>query len=128
MNTMFDGRVVAYVEMQKRLILESAPIPSIHRLMIAYIKGPRDDFAIPFGQYDAHMRGHTAVKLIEKIFGQVLAAVVESIDMALVKTKHRPQLLPRQLLPFDCVDGYPLLKDLAPLALNLVPAIAAKTR
>src|SRR5215475_8840672 len=124
---MFDGGVIADVEMQKRLLFESAPIATIHRRVVPHVESAGDDFSLSLGQHQANVRRKPALNLIEKLRRKVLAAVVVPIDMALVKAKHGAHLCSREISPFESADNNSSLGNFAPLPFDLVTSITAET-
>ena len=105
---MFDGGVIADVEMQKRLLFEGAPIAAIHRRVVPHIESAGDDFAVALGQHQANVRRKPTVNLIEKLRREVLAAVVVPIDMAFVEAKHGAHLRSREIAPSKARITMPL--------------------
>src|SRR4030095_9715921 len=124
---MFDGGVIADVKMQKRLLFEGTPIAAIHRRAVPHIESAGDDFPFSLGQHQANMRSKPTVNLIEKFHREVLAAVVVTIDMALVEAKHGAHLRSREIRPFEGPDNYSPLSDFPSLPFNLITPITAKT-
>src|SRR5215510_5772232 len=123
---MFDGGVIADVEMQKRMLLESAPIAAIHRRVVPHVESARDDFPRSLGQHQANVPCKPTLNLIEKFRREVLAAVIVPIDMALVEAKHGAHLCSREISPFEGTDNNSPLSDFPPLPFDLVPSITAK--
>jgi hypothetical protein len=127
MYAMLDGGIVANVEMQEGLLLESTPVPAIHRCPVPDIESAGDDFPVSLGQHQAHIRRQPAVNLIEKFRREVLAAVIVTIDMTFIKAKHSAHLGSRQIVPFERPDSDSSLTDFAPFSFNLVAPITAET-
>src|SRR5262245_59620770 len=123
---MFDGGVIADVEMQKRLLFESAPIPTIHCRAIPHVESAGDDFSLSLRQHQANVRRKPTLNLIEKFRSEVLPAVVVPIDMALVEAKHRAHLCSREISPFEGADNNSPLSDFPPLPFDLITSITAK--
>src|SRR6266850_794764 len=124
---MFDGGVIADVEMQKRLLFEGAPIAAIHRRAVPHIESAGDDFPLALGQHQANVRRKPTVNLIEKFRREVLATVVVPIDMGLVEAKHRAHLCSREISPFEGPNNNSPLSDFPSLPFNLIASITAKT-
>src|SRR5215468_8628971 len=123
---MFDGGVIADVEMQKRLFSESTPIPAIHRRVVAHVEGAGDDFSLSLGHHQANVRRKPTLNLIEKFRREVLAAVVVAIDMTLVEAKHRAHLCSREVSPFEGTNNNSLLRDFPSLPFDLITSITAE--
>src|SRR6476660_4579096 len=51
-DRVLDGGVVTNIEMQKRMFLETAPIPAVHRGVIAHIECPGDNLALALGKHE----------------------------------------------------------------------------
>src|SRR5574339_774732 len=66
------------------------------------------------------------MQFIEEVLSQILPAVIEPVDMIFVQSKHRAQMLLRQVLSFVGADCNAALLHFTPLALDLVAAVAAK--
>ena len=81
---MLDGRVVTDIEVKKRMFLGASPVAAIHRLVIAHIEGAGDDLAVALGEHQAEMRGKALVQFVKKFLGQILPAVIQPVDVALV--------------------------------------------
>lgn len=124
---MLDGGVVTDVEMQERLLFESAPIAAVHRCAVAHVESARDDFPLALGQHQTNVRRKPTVNLIEKFRREVLAAVVMPIDMALVEAKHGTHLRSREISPFEGPDNNSPLSDFPSLPFNLITSVTAKT-
>src|SRR5688572_28873033 len=92
-DAMLDGRVITDIEMEKRLILDGAPVSSVHGRMISDIKSSGDNLAVAFGQHQTNMARKISMQLVEELLREILAAVIKSIDVAFVKTKHGAHVL-----------------------------------
>src|SRR5262245_54034015 len=101
---MFDGRVIADVEMQKRLFFEGTPIAAIHRRVVPHVEGASDNFSLSLGQHQANMRCKPTLNLIEKFRREGLPAIVVPIDMAFIEAKHGAHLRSREISPFESPD------------------------
>src|SRR5678816_289553 len=84
-NRMLDGGVVTHIEMQKGMFLETAPIPAVHRSVIAHVECPRNYFAVTFGKHEAEVRGETALQVVKKLSRQILPAIIKSVHMPFVQ-------------------------------------------
>src|SRR5829696_7391626 len=112
--------------MEERVILERAPVSPVHSRMISDVKGSGDNLAVTLGQHQANIAREPSLKLFKKRFRQVLATIIESIDVAFVKTKHGAHMFLRQLFALDRTDRDSALRNFAPLALDLVAPVAAE--
>ena len=72
------------------------------------------------------MAREPSLKLVKELLRKILAAVVESIDVTFVKTEHGAHMFLCQLFTLHRADRDFPLRDFAPLALDLVTAIAAE--
>ncbi len=90
--------------MEEGVILERAPVSSVHGGMISDVKSSSDNLAVAFGQYQADIAREPSLKLDEELFRKVLTAIVESIDVVFVKTKHGAHMLLCQLFTLHRTD------------------------
>src|SRR5512132_1997677 len=95
---MLDGRIVADIEVEKRMLLETPPIAAIHSLVITHIEGACDNLAAAFSQHQAKILGKTLLQLVKKFLRQILPAVVKPVDMAFVQAEHGAQMFLREFL------------------------------
>src|SRR5258706_11411879 len=121
-DRVFDGGVVANVEMEKRMLLVAAPVAPVHGGVIANVESARNKLAIALGQHQAHIRSETAVQFVKKLLGEILPAVVKPGDVPPVELGDGAQMLLGQLFAFAGAHGYAALPPLAPLSLEPVVA------
>ena len=112
---MFDGGVIADVEMQKGLLFKGTPIAAIHRRLVPHVESAGDDFPFSLRQHQANVRRKPTLNLIEKLRREVLAAVVVAIDMAFVEAKHGAHLRSREIVPLEGADNNSPLRPLVAL-------------
>lgn len=125
-NGMFDGGIITDVEVKKGYVVKGAPIAPIHRVVIAKIERSSDNFAALLGEHQASVIGESAVDRFEKFLREILAAVIEPVDMILVQAKHRGEMAPSQFLAFNGSNRNTPLRHFTPFPLDFVPPIAAK--
>ena len=112
--------------MEEGLVLGGAPVSSVHGRLISDVKGSRDNLAVAFGQHQTNMARQPSMKLVEKLLREILAAIIESIDVAFVKTKHGAHMFFCQFFALHRSDCDSPLRNLASFALDLVAPIAAE--
>ena len=108
------------------MVLESAPVSSVHGGMISDVKGAGDNPAAAFGQHQADIAREPSLKLVKELFRKILTAIIESIDVAFVKTKYGAHMFLCQLFALYRPDRDSPLRNFASFALDLVTPIAAE--
>ena len=106
--------------------MEGTPVSSVHSGMISDVEGSGDNLAVAFGQHQANMAREPSLKLVKELFREVLASVIESIDVTFVKTEHGAHMFLRQLFTLHRTDRDSPLRNVASFALDLVTPIAAE--
>src|SRR5687767_7731111 len=94
--------------------------------MISDVKGAGDNLAATFGQHQADIAREPSLKLVKELFRKILTAIIESIDVAFVKTKYGAHMFLRQLFALYRADRDSPLRNFASFALDLVTPIAAE--
>ena len=66
------------------------------------------------------------MKLVKKVLGEILAAIIKSIDVPFVETKHGAHMFLCQVFALHGGNCESTLSDFAPFALDLVAPIASE--
>ena len=108
------------------MLFESAPVAAVHGGIVADVERAGDDLAVALGEHQTKMRREAPMQLVEKFLRQILAAVIEPVDVVFVQPKHRAHVVLRQLVALVGANRNAPLRHFAPLALDLVAPVAAK--
>src|SRR2546426_4440816 len=125
-NTMFNGRIIADVEVQISLLLEHSPVAPIQDGLVLNIKCAGNDPRIALREDETDVRRKATRQFVEECAREVLVAIVESINVSLVELKHQAHIRLSHLVSLNGADGNALLEKLATLPLDLRAPVAAK--
>src|ERR1700756_1801581 len=126
-DAMFDGRIVANIEMEKGTVFKSSPIAAVQHTLAADIEGSRDDPAFPLGEDQAQMIRKAFQDGVEELLGQILPSIIKPGHVSLVQPVHCAHLGRRQFASLYRTDHNSLLRDRLPFSPDLVAPVATKT-
>src|SRR5258705_6184797 len=127
-DAVFDGRVVADLEVQVAHVARRAPVAPVEHLALHDVERARDGLVAMARDDETQTRAEAFRDEREELAVQILPSPGAPAHGREIEAEHRLEERVRDLVARERLDAHAALQRLAPLAANLIPPPAAKAR